>query len=383
ATIEATSVPADPTSISVPLSSEQSTVLTLRAWPNGHGGNAVLTVDVQSDGNAETQAAETFRLMAGLDVLLVDDDGGATWGNVENYYLDALEAVGGDFLWGWWDMTEDQALDALDLNGLDAVIWFTGSSPNNGTLDFLEQYLLEVYLTSGNGRLFLTGQGIAWDLRTSSFLSEILHVSHVQPYAQGRDILGIASDPIGDGLSFNISQSGGAQNQTRQSSIAAYDELAHVVLDYSGAEHHAGVAAETPDYRAVFFGFGFEAISSAAARDTVMTRVMNWLLGAAAADPLADLPLPTEFALGQNFPNPFNPQTTIPFALPARAELTLRVFDVLGREVDALAAGAFNAGYHTLTWDASRFGSGVYFYRLDALAGDRSFQATRKLMLLK
>jgi len=381
-TIEAEGIPSDPNSISVPLASGESTWLILRARPNGYGGSANLSVTVQSDNNPPTNANASFRLMAGLDVLLVDDDGGSTYGNFEQYYLDALTAAAGDNIWGWWDMSEAGALDGLDLNGVDVVVWYTGNSPNNGTLDFMEQYLLEVYLTSSYGRLFLTGQGIAWDLRTSSFLSEVLHTSHVQPYAQGRDVECAAAEPICDGLSFNINASGGAQNQTRQSAIAPYDEMAYTIFDYSSSSFHAGVAVETPDYRAVFLGFGFEAIPSATLRETVMSSVLNWL-NPLSADPRENAATPVEFALEQNYPNPFNPQTTIPFSLPMRAEVNLRVFDLLGREVAVLAKGTFDAGYHSLTWDGAGHSSGLYFYRLEAQAGDRSFHAARKLMLLK
>ncbi|MDD5087492.1 MAG: Omp28-related outer membrane protein [bacterium] len=381
-TIEAEGIEANPNSISVPLASQESTWLILNVRPNGSGGSANLSVTAQSDNNPPTNGEVSFRLMAGLDLLLVDDDGGSTFGNFESYYLNALESAAGNYAWGWWDMSETGAIDGLDLNGVDVVVWFTGSSPNNSTLDLMEQYLLEVYLTSSYGTLFLTGQGIAWDLRTSSFLSEILHVSHNQPYAQGRDVVGIAGDPIGDGLSFNINSSGGAQNQTRQSAIAPYDEMAYTIFDYTGGDYHAGVAVATPDYRAVFLGFGFEAISDATMRETVMERVLGWL-NPLAADPRAETAMPTEFALEQNYPNPFNPQTTIPFTLPMRAEVTLRVFDLLGREVATLASGTFDTGYHHLTWDGSGCGSGLYFYRMDAAAGDRTFHATRKLMLLK
>ncbi|MDZ7337714.1 MAG: T9SS type A sorting domain-containing protein [candidate division KSB1 bacterium] len=89
--------------------------------------------------------------------------------------------------------------------------------------------------------------------------------------------------------------------------------------------------------------------------------------------------LPTEFALGQNFPNPFNPTTTIPFSLKTRSYVTLRLFDSLGREVATLLQGNLDAGHHTVTVDASTLPSGVYFYRLEA----GTFTALRKAALLK
>ncbi len=89
--------------------------------------------------------------------------------------------------------------------------------------------------------------------------------------------------------------------------------------------------------------------------------------------------MPNVYTLNQNYPNPFNPTTTINFALPQRSEVTLAVYDALGRKVAELASGTLNAGYHNFTFDAAGLASGIYFYKLTA--GD--FISVKKLMLLK
>jgi photosystem II stability/assembly factor-like uncharacterized protein len=92
-----------------------------------------------------------------------------------------------------------------------------------------------------------------------------------------------------------------------------------------------------------------------------------------------ELSIPREFALYQNYPNPFNPSTAVSYQLLANSFVTLKVFDVLGREVATLVDGPQRAGKHIVRWDASRFTSGVYFYRL---ATD-TFVETKKMILLK
>ncbi|MEK9137064.1 MAG: T9SS type A sorting domain-containing protein, partial [Bacteroidota bacterium] len=90
---------------------------------------------------------------------------------------------------------------------------------------------------------------------------------------------------------------------------------------------------------------------------------------------------PAEFSLSQNYPNPFNPITKIQFTIPVGTygRTSLRVYDILGREVATLVNEELRAGNHDATFDASSLASGVYFYRLTS----GSFSATRKLLLLK
>jgi hypothetical protein len=89
--------------------------------------------------------------------------------------------------------------------------------------------------------------------------------------------------------------------------------------------------------------------------------------------------VPKTYTLSQNYPNPFNPSTTISFTLPSRSFVSLKVFDLLGREVATLVNENKNAGACSVRYDASTLTSGVYFYRL--LAG--SFIETKKLLFLK
>lgn len=87
---------------------------------------------------------------------------------------------------------------------------------------------------------------------------------------------------------------------------------------------------------------------------------------------------PVGFTLHQNFPNPFNPTTTIQILNPKSQMLNLRVFDMLGREVAVLVNERKPAGTHTVTFDASGLSSGIFFYTLKAGA---SFQTKKMIML--
>ncbi len=89
--------------------------------------------------------------------------------------------------------------------------------------------------------------------------------------------------------------------------------------------------------------------------------------------------VPEEFGLDQNYPNPFNPSTVISYQLPASSKVSLKVFDVLGRQVAELVNGQVQAGYHQVTFDAGNLASGMYIYRLQA----RNTVITKKLTLIK
>ncbi len=89
--------------------------------------------------------------------------------------------------------------------------------------------------------------------------------------------------------------------------------------------------------------------------------------------------LPDKFSLKDNYPNPFNPTTTIEYALPKSTDVTLKVYNLLGREVATLVNSKQQAGRHQVKFDAGSLASGVYFYRITT----PEFNKVRKMMLIK
>jgi hypothetical protein len=89
--------------------------------------------------------------------------------------------------------------------------------------------------------------------------------------------------------------------------------------------------------------------------------------------------IPTEFGLSQNYPNPFNPTSSIQFAIAQAGPVSLRVYDVLGREVALLVDNVLQPGYYTARFEGHNLASGVYFYRLIA----SGFVEMKKMQLVK
>jgi len=107
------------------------------------------------------------------------------------------------------------------------------------------------------------------------------------------------------------------------------------------------------------------------------------------SDPTVDVvreqtAIPTEYALHDNFPNPFNPTTTIRYDLPVKAKVRFTVYDMLGRQIKTLVDDEVAAGYHTITWDGTnqhgiQVGTGVYLYQIET----KNYRDSGKMILLK
>jgi len=94
--------------------------------------------------------------------------------------------------------------------------------------------------------------------------------------------------------------------------------------------------------------------------------------------------LPTEYALHENFPNPFNPSTTLRFDLPYAGDVSLTIYNMLGQKVKSFDMRGIQAGKHTLRWNATndlgeKVGTGVYLYQLQT----KDFMKTRKMIFMK
>ncbi|HEX9615436.1 MAG TPA: T9SS type A sorting domain-containing protein, partial [Bacteroidota bacterium] len=163
--------------------------------------------------------------------------------------------------------------------------------------------------------------------------------------------------------------------------ISEDSTFATAILDSAGlADTSTSVSGLSPNtlyfWRVSAGNLGGSSVFSAAWRFTTMILVsVEDVTG-----------LPDEFRLEQNFPNPFNPSTTIRFALPAESHVLLTVYDMVGNQIGIIFSGVRQAGTHQISYDSANLSSGVYFYQLEAVPVGRNsipFQRTMKMVLMK
>ncbi len=135
---------------------------------------------------------------------------------------------------------------------------------------------------------------------------------------------------------------------------------------------------EDPDW---LFGWGMYNLTPEG--EKIFLNIVEWMLeGETAVDKIAENP--SAFQLQQNFPNPFNPETTIHFTVPKTSRVSVRVYNMLGQEIALLADAQYAAGRHTLKWDGrnnkgTAVQSGVYIYQLET----SGLVLSKKMILLK
>jgi dienelactone hydrolase len=138
-----------------------------------------------------------------------------------------------------------------------------------------------------------------------------------------------------------------------------------------------------PNGLRLFLNAGHELNGDIIKQDSAITSFSEWLYTMLTTIPASvqqsPAPLPGSFLLFQNFPNPFNPKTVIVYQLTVGSDVTLAVYDLLGREVEVLVNERQTPGQYTVSFDGSKLVSGIYFYRLTT----DSFILTRKMIVLK
>jgi hypothetical protein len=327
-------------------------VFSVDAGASVHRAEFILDVSAQPNNYNDS---DTFELMIGRPgMILIDNDGGESAGNVEDYFYVAIDDIGGLL----YDFATDSAVEMNHLDEYDVVIWFTGNLRSN-TVSSSAQTLLANYL-DGGGKLFITGQDIGYDIGGSSFYSDYLRAVYTLDDANYWYLLGVAGDPIGDGFGFLISGGGGANNQGSPDVISKMAD-SDSVFEYAGAIGPCAVRYNSGTFKTVYFSFGFEAIQNSTLREDVMRRVLQWLdyLQGVEEEKAQHHPLKPSISVA---PNPFVSTAILHFLNSNDKQVSVEIHDLSGRIVWSGEGG----GQAAMVWNGTDFAgnglpAGVYF----------------------
>lgn len=371
---------------------------TVAIWFQGLvEGTGYATITVAPVGEPERAVPITFSLVTeGVDLLIVDDDGGADYDSV------CAASLPEPMIAGTWRRSLE-APTAEDLAKFSRVVWLTGEA--SPSLDAADRAAISGYLTGG-GEMLLSGQNIAYSLcdpasaeyseEARDWLRDTFHVTYGQDDVASSSVSGVEGDPIGNALAFAIDGGTGAGNQTSADAVFAADNgvecFVYGIGEGAGRAQPfpAGVRNATNCPTTVFLGFGFEGIAEAADREALLDRVLGYMDSAAPnPDSCRTAVTPVSNTMLSLSRNPFSPSGESPtmefvIRLAPPAQARLEIFDIAGRLVRTLHDGEVAAPQTSVPWDGSDddnepVASGVYFARLTADTGTE----TQRTVLLK
>ncbi|MEP0005154.1 MAG: T9SS type A sorting domain-containing protein [Balneola sp.] len=288
--------------------------------------------------------------------------------------------------------------DQLSLEDYDIVLWILGTeSTAEETFNDTEQTKVKSFLQNG-GSLFVSGAEIAWDLDNrgstidKAFFHNYLKATYqldapnnqtatfytTEPTA-GSIFDGISSITFDNGTngSYNVqypdvlTPTNGSDASLIYSSVSSQQVAA---IQFKGMFEDGNIPGKV-----VYLGFPFETIYPDSVRKEVMDRIMSFMGSEATSISDESIVTVDEFSLKQNYPNPFNPTTNINYTLANSSHVTLSIYNSTGQKVTTLINSLKSKGSHSVTWNATQFASGMYFYRLNTPDGS----TTRKMILIK
>jgi len=308
-------------------------------------------------------------------------------------YGRALQAVSQNFE----TVSNSKMLDStVHLNNYEIVFWISGDeSTIDETFSHNEQTLIKNYLENG-GKLFVSGSEIGWDLSykgnaaDKDFYKNYFKSVYMSDDAGSNAVSGVQNSSMSD-CQFYIGQTY-EEDYPDEINPAGGSTQCMLYANGKGAgNQYSGVfGASDKIGKLIYLAFSLETTADDSAFNKVISKSIDFFTSSISSANGEDQ-RPTLFYLNQNYPNPFNPSTVISWQLAVSGHVSLKVYDILGKEVATLVNEEQKAGNYSIKFDAtnSAFGgqqlttnslpTGVYLYQLRA----GSFMETKKMVVLR
>lgn len=316
-----------------------------------HWSGVHITVTA-NEGSA--QITKDVELMLGSPQILIVEDDAVT--DVERFASQALKQR--DRIYDRYEVEDGESVPADRLFTPGVVVWMSGNAEGT-VLTPQDQATLTQYLAAGN-RVVLSGQNIADALVGTVFAQNVLQVTIESDSLRSLAVLATDAPLVAEEW-FVLSGGDGASNQQEETAFQTFGTTREIAR-YNRSGSGPTAAVEFADGKGLLFGFGIEAISGMGAGSTSLAglfdRIYLWADDILEADPATPAgAIPSVWALGPAFPNPFNGATLISYNIPTGKFGDLIVYDVLGRMVDSVP---LSGSFGTVSW-MPRAASGSYF----------------------
>ena len=298
--------------------------------------------------------------------------------------------------WGYsFDTIDNDELLSgnIFLENYEAVFWFLGDeSTYDETFNDFEQDLVKDYLVKG-GKIFVSGSEIAWDLdhmgsvEDKNFINEYLKAKYDLDDANSYEILGDSEGPFS---SLTLSYDDGSYGVYEEDYPDAFLCVGGSIpaLNYGNeriaATCFTGNVPNSEKISQVFLlGFPFETIYKESERIELVGMILDYF-GFELIANQEDKINPDRFTIYTNYPNPFNPVTTINYYISEDSRVNIEIYDLMGRSIKSLFNESQEAGYQSIKWNATNnrneaVSSGLYLYTIQA----QGSMQTSKMVLLK
>jgi len=354
-----------------------------------------VTTDSLNSTPGSDEFAQTFgveKQIGAANVLVIDDDRGDAY---EDYYTNSFYKV--RVPTQVWHVNPDGLPTLPDMQQYGMVFWHMGRDTLAGDIDATRIALMKSYLDGGGNLMLSAMQGIS-DINTvdAGFLSTYFRASYGGS-AFYPTMLGVGGTQIGDNTKYFFRNDFAQPSYPTVPWVNVLSGGEGFLYQSNAATHYWGVSYNSGTYKTALLTFPAEFVNSELATwsplDTLIGRITNFFGGIPTSiyDGSPFTMLPQSFDLVQNFPNPFNPTTTIQYTLRDNGSTgsdaprtRLVIYNALGQQVKTLVDKVQIPGKYSGEWDGrtdggSKVASGIYFYRLER-AGEAQ---TKKMVLLK
>jgi hypothetical protein len=378
-----------------------ASVLTDTLYRDDTGQNGVYyyyqvkAVDDQDNESIGTDWLRSRVVSLDQGILIVDEtaDGDGSLGSPTDEEVDAFfESLLENFDHESYDVIDQGSIGLADLGAYSVIVWHGNDLNDQGTaygiLEDLAKYLDYGGKFFYNGyrpaRAFANNNSITATYSPGEFIYDYLKIGSSENSLLSR--FNKAEADLYDYVDIWVDSSKTLPaldyHLRNIETIGAAPQGEEIYLFQSGSGgsfdgEPVGVEYDGTTFKTVVLSFPLYYMDSYWAK-----RLMEYVVNVRFSEPVGiaeTTDLPVTYNLGQNYPNPFNPSTKISFSLPEQGMVSLKVYDILGREAAVLIEGEMNAGNHSVVFDASALASGVYFYTLRSA----DFNAVKKMLLLR